>query len=250
MLASNGWSISCDRSPVLFFCALSVFLAYLSAVLAFPSFRFAKMYRDSLKLEVSFVTRCAIKLSILIPPLLMILWCKPTVSLLMRQAPSVMKDKNVLDCLRLLFVFLLAVCRLISALSCLQSYLNLGLQSLMAVKSGGGRINFAELQQTVNRYFIYFPVVLIQYLVPVILLVSVSLLLKSLGNMVSFAANLRGISLPVDSLSSANLENGVAVFNFKNMLSPSVCAEFWAFFLFHILLTSSLLTFIGFVYVT
>lgn len=86
------------------------------------------------------------------------------------------------DTLRLWLIILLCVLRLAMMRSHLQAYLNLAQKCVDQMKKEAGRISIVELQRMVARVFYYLCVIALQYVAPLVMLLHMTLLLKTLGN--------------------------------------------------------------------
>ncbi len=161
--------------------------ALLAALLTFPGLRFAKMYVDALRYcgdaaegaEVfslsALLRKAALHLSFFAPVLCLLLWLTPVT----RELRAL--SANQVASLRLLLVLATCLLRLLLAPQHLQAYLNLAHERTVALRKEAGRVSNVELQKGVARIFYYLCVVALQYLCPILLLLTVCCLLKSLG---------------------------------------------------------------------
>lgn len=118
---------------------------------------------------------------------MVLLWVKPiTKDYIMnpplgRESVPLMTEATF-DTLRLWLIILLCVLRLAMMRSHLQAYLNLAQKCVDQMKKEAGRISTVELQKMVARVFYYLCVIALQYVAPLVMLLHMTLLLKTLGN--------------------------------------------------------------------
>ncbi|KAH0628077.1 hypothetical protein JD844_008778 [Phrynosoma platyrhinos] len=113
------------------------------------------------------------------------------------------------DTIRLWIIILLCALRLAMMRSHLQAYLNLAQKCVDQMKKEVGRISTVELQKMVARVFYYLCIIALQYVAPLVMLLHMTLLLKTLGNY--------SWGIYPESVSDSSVEN--------NPLSSSINSE-------------------------
>merc|ERR1719283_351696 len=85
------------------------------------------------------------------------------------------------ETMRLYLIALTVLYRLLIMPSYLQAYLNLAYNKVQELKQDAGKISNLDLQRRVIRVFYYLCVVTLQYTAPMILILYLSFLYKTLG---------------------------------------------------------------------
>ncbi|XP_071787806.1 transmembrane protein 161B-like [Asterias amurensis] len=173
-------------SKIAFKSLLGIVAALLGALLAFPGLRIAKMHVDSIKFAVNRpFMQILLHTSFLFPMFISLMWVRPIArDYICRVAPGktepIMSD-TTFDLVRMSLVPMLCILRVLLMTHYLQSYLNIAKEKVEKLKMEAGRINSLELQKSVVRVFYYLCVVTLQYIAPMLILLSFTCLLKSLG---------------------------------------------------------------------
>ncbi|XP_032754974.1 transmembrane protein 161B isoform X2 [Rattus rattus] len=189
---------------------LAVFCSLIGAFLTFPGLRLAQMHLDALNLATEKITQTLLHINFLAPLFMVLLWVKPITKDYIMNPPlgkeSVpLMTEATFDTLRLWLIVLLCVLRLAMMRSHLQAYLNLAQKCVDQMKKEAGRISTVELQKMVARVFYYLCVIALQYVAPLVMLLHMTLLLKTLGNH-SWGIYPEAVSpLPVDNNLPSNL---------------------------------------------
>lgn len=155
--------------------------------MTFPGLRLAQMHLDALNLTTEKITQTLLHINFLAPLFMVLLWVKPITKDYIMNPPlgkeSVpLMTEATFDTLRLWLIVLLCVLRLAMMRSHLQAYLNLAQKCVDQMKKEAGRISTVELQKMVARVFYYLCVIALQYVAPLVMLLHMTLLLKTLGN--------------------------------------------------------------------
>ncbi|XP_063138732.1 transmembrane protein 161B isoform X4 [Rattus norvegicus] len=189
---------------------LAVFCSLIGAFLTFPGLRLAQMHLDALNLATEKITQTLLHINFLAPLFMVLLWVKPITKDYIMNPPlgkeSVpLMTEATFDTLRLWLIVLLCVLRLAMMRSHLQAYLNLAQKCVDQMKKEAGRISTVELQKMATRVFYYLCVIALQYVAPLVMLLHMTLLLKTLGNH-SWGIYPEAVSpLPVDNNLPSNL---------------------------------------------
>ena len=85
------------------------------------------------------------------------------------------------ETLRLYMVVIMILFRLAVMPSYLQSYLNIAFSKLEELKQEAGKISNIDLQKTVAHVFYYTAVITLQYVAPLIMILFLSLIYKTMG---------------------------------------------------------------------
>ncbi|XP_076466101.1 transmembrane protein 161B-like [Babylonia areolata] len=163
------------------------FCAITGALLTFPGLRLAKLHLDSLKYhKENFVLQVLLHINYMLPVVIILLWVKPIGRDFLCGGGAFWGNQylfhNQFDALRLLVVVGTCVARILFMPLFMQSHLNMAHEKVERMKKESGRIGSLELQKMVARVFYYLCMVAIQYLAPVLLLLFLTFLLKTLGN--------------------------------------------------------------------
>jgi len=168
---------------------LAAFSAFYGIILAFPAFRMAQMYLDALKFSTSnVILNTILHVNFCAPFVASILWIKP----ISRDFLTI--ENNVTGTLtgpfitdsqydlgRIVLVISICVLRLALFRTHLQAYLNKAYHKLAELRKEAGYITNVELQRSVAQIFYYLGVVSMQYLSPLVILLSFALVLKTSG---------------------------------------------------------------------
>ncbi|XP_077203667.1 transmembrane protein 161B isoform X1 [Paroedura picta] len=166
---------------------LAVLCSLIGAFLTFPGLRLAQMHLDALSLAPAKITQTLLHINFLSPLLMVLLWVKPITKDYIMNPPLgketvPLMSEATFDTLRLWIIILLCALRLAMMRNHLQAYLNLAQKCVDQMKKEVGRISTVELQKMVARVFYYLCVIALQYVAPLVMLLHMTLLLKTLGN--------------------------------------------------------------------
>lgn len=167
---------------------LAFFGMLVGALLTFPGLRLAKLHLDTLKYnQERKIVQMLLQVNYLLPLLLILLWVKPVGrDLLCGKTFSQVKPlfyEDQFEGFRILLVVIMCSLRIILMPKFMQSHLNLAHEKIESIKKESGRITNIELQKTIARVFFYLCVVAIQYIAPVLLVLFLTFLLKTLGGL-------------------------------------------------------------------
>ncbi|XP_008101220.2 transmembrane protein 161B isoform X2 [Anolis carolinensis] len=132
-------------------------------------------------------SKTLLHINFLAPLLMVLLWVKPITKDYIMNPPlgkeSVpLMSEATFDTIRLWIIILMCALRLAMMRSHLQAYLNLAQKSVDQMKKEVGRISTVEVQKMVARVFYYLCIIALQYVAPLVMLLHMTLLLKTLGN--------------------------------------------------------------------
>ncbi|KRX87936.1 Transmembrane protein [Trichinella pseudospiralis] len=222
-----------SRSPALLYCTLSAFFAFLSALLAFPSFRFARMYVDASRMVHSVRQKASLGLAV-ISPICCLLWLKPLADALRKASPVAISFFEInFDCLRIILTIVAILTRVAVAKPCLQAYLNLAVRRKELWRHEVGKLTVGEIRHTISSIYSYFAVVAIQFYAPLLFQFSVCCLLKELGNYSCFTTSYCNISEVPYIKKSTLFENKFwHLSHMSNIFNETVNCGLWNFVLF------------------
>ncbi|KAG1679599.1 Transmembrane protein 161B [Nymphon striatum] len=191
VLKSYGINATAHASKLTFKFVLAVWSGLIGAFFTFPGMRGAKMHLDSLNYtEGSYFKRSLLHLNMFSMIIMVLLWVKPisrdcltTLSCSNTLKVPIMDDESF-NSLRVYIIISIAMLRIILMPEYLQSYLNIAHDRMKQLKKEAGRINSLELQRRVARIFYYLCVVALQYIAPVLIVLYLGLMLKTLGGYV------------------------------------------------------------------
>lgn len=179
--------------------ALAITSGIIGAFLTFPGLRLAKMHSDSLKYTGGNPFKAVLlHLNIISPLFIALLWVKPLAKNYIIGRTyygfTVMSDPETFDTIRVLLLIGFCLSRFVWCWTHFQAHLNMAYEKIVALRKEAGRIASEEIQRIVSSVYVYLCVVALQYLAPLILLLFLTLLLKTLGEF-SFSEAF-GISIP------------------------------------------------------
>jgi len=163
---------------------IALWCGLIGALFTFPGLRVARMHWDVLRYHGSSST--LLHLGFIAPLVLTCFWVKPltrdplTVRMYRGMTEPLMSGPQF-ESLRLYLLAATVAFRLILMPRYLQAYLNLAYDKVSKLKQEAGKISNVDLQRTVIRVFYYLCVVTLQYVAPMILILYLSFLYKTLG---------------------------------------------------------------------
>ncbi|XP_071942232.1 transmembrane protein 161B-like [Antedon mediterranea] len=184
--------LSVKRGPIskgLIKLSLAFICGIIGAILTFPGLRIARTHLDSLRYSADRTFLLVLLHSnFILPVFIILLWIKPLgrdyilsnyVGQLMNgQEKQIMSDA-AFERGRLGLVWCFCLMRLMFLPTHLQSYLNMAQERLDQLRKEAGKITYQQMLLIVMSVFRYLCVVALQYLAPVIVIFSLSLLLNS-----------------------------------------------------------------------
>ena len=166
---------------------LAFFSAFLGAVVGFPGIRYANMHLDTLcYYEESRTAQVLFNVIYFSPLGLVLLWISPlSKDLLFVHNTKTNKMKKLLSdedfvFLQIHIFIVFTFIRLLLSRKLLQSHLNSACTKVAKLKKETGRISNVELQRTVARVFYYLSAAALQYMAPLILMLFLALMLRTL----------------------------------------------------------------------
>nr|CAG4640778.1 EOG090X04CK [Eulimnadia texana] len=245
-LESSSLSSEGPASKLILKLCVALWCGISGALFIFPGLRVSRMHWDALKYCGERPLRKALLyLNFVSPFLISLLWIKPLVRDYFTSRVFTGMDKPLLtdpqfDSLRLWLCVSLALLRLVTLPWCLQSYLNLAQNKLETLKREAGRISNIELQRTIARIFYYLCVVGLQYIAPVILCVTFTLMYKTLGQLswlgthsteIGAGTDKASVVLPAEDVtfSLAKQQWTVALSTFRQIFSSEVFRGLFGF---------------------
>jgi len=215
-LASSG-----PASSLILKLCIAIWCGLIGALFTFPGLRVARMHWDVLRYAGDHARSTVIHhIGFIAPLVLTTLWVKPltrdplTVRLYKGMTEPLMSPAQF-ETMRLYLVALTVLYRLVIMPSYLQAYLNLAYDKIQELKQETGKISNLDLQRRVIRVFYYLCVVTLQYTAPMILILYLSFLYKTLGGG-SWAA-LQVDSAQIAENGTCGLEECGVVDEFKEM---------------------------------
>ncbi|XP_050431947.1 transmembrane protein 161B [Adelges cooleyi] len=195
-LSNHGLSSQGPASKLIIKFCLAVWSAITGAMFVFPGIRTAKMHLDCLKYYEwngfygKYITghfiKCLMNISLISHFLLVLLWVKPiAVDLLTAKNLSGMNKPLMsleqFESLRCWIVVFVIIQRLCLMPIYMQAYLNMAYERLERQKKEVGRITNKELQKQVSVIFYYTCVVVLQYIIPLVMILFFVFFYKTLG---------------------------------------------------------------------
>lgn len=166
---------------------IALWCGLIGALFTFPGLRISRMHWDVLRYSgESHRSNLLYHLGFTAPLLLTTLWVRPltrdplTVNLYKGMKTPLMTGVQF-ETMRLYIVCLTVLYRLLIMPTYLQAYLNIAYDKVAELKQEAGKISNLELQRKVVRVFYYLCVVTLQYTAPMILILYLTFLYKTLG---------------------------------------------------------------------
>jgi hypothetical protein len=159
---------------------LALISAFIGALLTFPGLRLARMHSDAMRYaNEQPVRRVLLLINMVLPLVTLLAWVRPLArDMFTRRSISA----ETFELVRLSLLFVTCLVRLSLLRPHLQAYLNLACDRVAALRREPGRIGATELKKLIVRVYYYLCVVALQYLAPVVLLLFLTFLLKTLGD--------------------------------------------------------------------
>lgn len=186
-LATNaGLDSSGPASKLVLKFFIALWCGLIGALFTFPGLRVARMHWDVLKYHENSKSKVLLHLGFIAPLVLTCFWIRPltrdplTVRLYRGLEEPLMTGAQF-ESLRLLMVAATIAFRLVLMPRYLQAYLNLAYDKVAALRQEAGKISNVDLQRIVIRVFYYLCVVTLQYVAPMVLILYLSFLYKTLG---------------------------------------------------------------------
>ena len=166
---------------------LAFVCAFVGALLTFPGLRYGKLHIDALKYaRESRIKQFLLHLNFILPFVIVLLWIKPIGRDVLCgkhwRATYRHLQESQFETVRLLLIGVMFLLRLCLMPTHLQAHLNTAYEKVENLKKETGRISASEFQKLIARIFYYLCVVTLQYLTPVLLLLFLMFLQKTLGD--------------------------------------------------------------------
>merc|ERR550525_649299 len=195
---------------------IALWCGLIGALFTFPGLRVSRMHWDVLRYSGdSHRSNVLYHIGFIAPLLVTTLWVRPlTRDPLTRNLYKGMKTPLMtgeqFETMRLYLVCLTVLYRLLIMPTYLQAYLNIAYDKVAELKQEAGKISNLELQRKVVRVFYYLCVVTLQYTAPMILILQLCLLYKTLdGGSWTGVATDSPNTCEADSCHSQEMEVGI-----------------------------------------
>ncbi|KAL4232618.1 hypothetical protein ACF0H5_007308 [Mactra antiquata] len=165
---------------------VAILCAVIGALLTFPGLRMAKLHLDALKYsKENPFKQVLLHTNFILPYIVLLLWVKPVgrdiLCGLNWKITNRVLTESVFENVRIASFVVMCLLRVMLLTTHVQSHLNLAYEKVEGIRKESGRISNVEIQQLVARVFYFVVVVVIQYIVPVIILLFMALMYKTLG---------------------------------------------------------------------
>lgn len=166
---------------------LAFVCAFLGAFVTFPGLRLGKMHVDALNYSQGQpVIQSLLYISFSYPIFILLLWVKPMARDLICglhwRSPVQIMSEPAFETARFVVIGAFFLFRLALMKTYLQSHLNLAHERIEVMRKESGRISNIDLQKKVARVFYYLCFVAVQYFAPVLLIMFLTFMLKTLGD--------------------------------------------------------------------
>merc|ERR550525_2040764 len=165
---------------------IALWCGLIGALFTFPGLRVARMHWDVLRYHEASRSKVFLHIGFIAPLVLTCFWVRPltreplTVRIYRGRSEPLMTSAEF-ESLRLYLVAVTILFRLVLMPRYLQAYLNLAYDKVNMLRQEAGKISNVDLQRIVIRVFYYLCVVTLQYVAPMILILYLSFLYKTLG---------------------------------------------------------------------
>lgn len=165
---------------------LTFLCSFIGALLTFPGLRYAKLHLDTLKYHKERrLMQALLQVNFVLPLVILLLWFKPigrdVICAKHWKVTYRLMDEHMFEIWRLALTVIFIVLRFSLLIPHLQSHLNVAYLRMENLKKESGRVNSVDLQKMVARVFYYLCVVALQYITPLVLLLFLTFLHKTLG---------------------------------------------------------------------
>jgi len=165
---------------------IALWCGLIGALFVFPGLRLARMHWDVLRFTDNARLTVLLHIGFIWPLILTTLWVRPLTrdpmtKHLYRGMTEPLMTKEQYETMRLYLVLTACGYRILLMPRYLQSYLNLAYDKVAELRQEAGKISNVDLQRLVARVFYYLCVVSLQYVTPIIIIVYLTLLYKTLG---------------------------------------------------------------------
>jgi len=165
---------------------IALWCGLIGALFTFPGLRVARMHWDVLRYHEASRSKVLLHLGFIAPLVLTCLWVRPLArepltERLYRGRTEPLLTAEQFEALRLYLVAATIAFRLVLMPRYLQAYLNIAYDKVSMLRQEAGKISNTDLQRTVVRVFYYLCVVALQYVAPMVLILHLALLYKTLG---------------------------------------------------------------------
>ncbi|OWF48820.1 transmembrane protein 161B-like [Mizuhopecten yessoensis] len=216
---------------------LTFLCSFIGALLTFPGLRYAKLHLDTLKYyKEQRVMQALLQLNFVMPIIILLMWFKPigrdVICAKHWKVTYQLMNEPMFEIWRISLIVIFIVLRLCLLTPHLQSHLNVAYIRLENLKKETGRVNSRDLQKMVARVFYYLCVVALQYITPLVLLLFLTFLQKTLGDFSWSAMFGESVEDYVTSLSvgKANIAptNATTPINEPDSVTEAVAQFSWA----------------------
>ena len=172
---------------------LGIASSCLGALIVFPSLNFTRIHFEALKTTKSFLVRSLLNISFISPLICVSLWLKATGRNLLPSGAQE-EDNSLLSLYKIIAIFTFSFIRFVLFGTIMQAYLNRAKFCLSNMQDGSDATE-ASLKRKVTSIFSFYCCSAIQYLGPVILLMTSSLLYIMSSHYFNFFPPLEDVSV-------------------------------------------------------
>ena len=186
-LAENtGLDSSGPASKLVLKFFIALWCSSIGALFTFPGLRMARMQWDVLTYTDNRFVIGILHFAFISPLFLTMMWVKPlsrdylTQRVFKGMAEPILTSDQF-ETLRLYMIIFVVLLRLAVMPKYLQSYLNMAYDKLEELKQEAGKVTNVDIQKLIARVFYYLCVVTLQYVAPLIMILFLSLMYKTMG---------------------------------------------------------------------
>ncbi|CAI9718171.1 Hypothetical predicted protein [Octopus vulgaris] len=166
---------------------LAILCAFIGAFVTFPGLRLGKMHVDALNYSQGQpILQSFLYISFVFPMFILLMWVKPVARDLLCglhwRTPAKIMSESAFETTRLIVIAVFFLLRFGLMSTYLQSHLNLAYERVEIMRKESGRISNIEIQKMIARVYYYLCFVALQYFTPILLVLFLTFLLKTLGD--------------------------------------------------------------------
>jgi hypothetical protein len=183
-----------SQNEFMFSCFLALLSGLIGGMFFFPAFRLAKIHLLALKYSQSIVERFFIYINFILPLVISLCWFKSFTKrsisieideesklsqIILVEAIKLVKSHS----LKIYLIILLFILRIILYKTYAQAYLNTAYENATNLRRSSNKISSKMYISTVSQIYQYYGVVANQYILPLVILIFLTFLMKTMGNL-------------------------------------------------------------------
>lgn len=183
-----------SQNEFIFSCFLALLSGLIGGMFFFPAFRLAKIHLLALKYTQSIIKRFFIYINFILPLVISLCWFKSftkrSISIELDEEPKLSQIVLVeliklvkSHSFKLYLIVILFFLRLVLYKTYAQAYLNTAYENATILRRSANKISSKKYISTVSQIYQYYGVVANQYILPLVILIFLTFLMKTMGNL-------------------------------------------------------------------